>query len=441
MAYSRRQILKMSSALALVSTNIFSQKKSFASNKPFTSISFPQNLSTYSLAQDEEFWKKVSKNFHIDSSFINLENGYYGIMPNSVYENYLHNTQRLNQLNSYLLRSTFKNEVELVRDYLAQTLGVLKEEIALTRGGTEALQNLIVNYNKLEPRDQVLYANLDYYSCQYAFDWLQDRKKVELVKINIPEPAEKQAVLDVYSQAFEDYPRLKLILLTHLNNRTGLVLPVHEIVTMAKQRGIDTIVDAAHSWGQLNFNANELNAEFVGFSLHKWLNAPLGVGCLYIKKNRLEDIDPYLGDKAFASTDIRSRVHSGTLNAASLLTIPAALDFHLKLGPQVKEERLRYLRNYWVSKVSSIDAIQILTPNNPEMHAGISSFRIRGRTSQIENENIVKYLFEKHGVFTTQRGGLQKGDCVRVTPALFTSTDDMDKFVKALTDVATLFAI
>jgi isopenicillin-N epimerase len=246
-------------------------------------------------------------------------------------------------------------------------------------------------------------------------------------------------VIDVYAQAMEENPRLKLFLLTHLNNRTGLVLPVREIIEIARKNGVDVILDIAHSLGQLDYCIEHLGADFVGMSLHKWMHAPLGLGCLYIKKNRITDIDPCLGDELYSSTDVRARVHSGTKDIAPFLALPSALDFHLSLGLQVKQERLRYLRNHWVSRVSSINSIQILTPNETEMYGAITSFRLKGRTSKQDNEEIVKFLLEKFGVFTVQRGGINMGDCVRVTPALFTSIDDVEKLVAGISELARRF--
>lgn len=427
-------MLKASTVAMGLSMNLYAQEQ----HSP--QVKSPVKVPPIQLARDEKFWGKVASQFQIDRSFINLENGYYGIMPDPIYQSYLRNTSRVNRLNSYLLRSTYKDELESIRVFLAKVLGVPHDEVALTRGGTEALQNLISGYNRLEPGDQVLYADLDYYSCQYAFNWLEKRRGVSLIRINIPEPADRKSVLNAYSQALKDNPRLKLLLVTHLNNRTGLVLPVAEIADMARQSGVDVIVDAAHSWGQLDFNIEDLHADFVGLSLHKWIHAPLGIGCLYIRKNRMKDIDPCFGDQVYESSDVRARAHSGTLNIAPFLTLPAALDFHLSLGAQVKQERLRYLRNYWVSRVKGLESIQILTPDQAEMYGGITSFRIRGRGTKLENEILVKYLFEKYGIFTVQRGGVHLGDCVRITPALFTTIADVERLVAALEDAAQRFS-
>jgi selenocysteine lyase/cysteine desulfurase len=431
MDLSRREILKISAVAAIG----YSMKLGAQDQIPKPNQS-PTDISPYQLARDEKFWKRIAIDFDVDSSFINLENGYYGLMPAPIYEKYLYNTQRLNRSNSFYLRKTFKTELESAREYLAKVLRVPVDEIAFTRGGTEALQNLISGFNKLNPGDQVLYADLDYYSCQYVFNSFVKKRGVSLVKINIPEPANKSNVIDTYAQALEDHPSLKLILLTHINNRTGLVLPVKEIVDLARQKGVDVIVDAAHSWGQLDFCIDDLNADFVILSLHKWIHAPLGLGCMYVRKNRLKDIDRCLGDELFSENDIRSRVHSGTMNVAPVLTLPSALDYHLSIGAQAKQERLRYLRDHWVSRVSALESIEILTPNQTEMYGGITSFRFKGRTTKTQNDETVDYLFNKHRIFTVQRGGIYKGDCVRVTPALFTGIDDVEKLAIALTELA-----
>ncbi|MGV9302057.1 aminotransferase class V-fold PLP-dependent enzyme [Nonomuraea sp. NPDC003727] len=396
----------------------------------------PDEVTPEALARDDRFWGAVARQFRVDPDYVNLENGYYGIMPEPVRRAYHSNVDHLNEHNSHLLRTEYKPRADLVRDRIAALLGASREEIALTRGGTEALQNLVSGYNRLRPGDTVMYADLDYHSGQYAMNWLRERRRVSLAKIVIPEPATRQAVLDTYERALRDHPGLKLLLLSHMNNRTGLVTPVREIVTMARQAGVDVIVDAAHSWGQLDFTIADLDADFAVFSLHKWMSAPLGSGFLYIRKHRLPDMDRLYADETFPATDIRSRVHSGTMNVAPILTVDAALDFHESLGAAVKQARLRHLRERWVNQVKDIANLEILTPEEPEMYGTITAFRISGRTSQADNVAITDTLMKTHRIFTVQRGGVTRGDCVRVTPALFTSTDDVDRLAAALRDIA-----
>jgi isopenicillin-N epimerase len=221
-----------------------------------------------------------------------------------------------------------------------------------------------------------------------------------------------------------------------MNNRTGLVVPVRELVAMARERGIDVIVDSAHSWGHLDFTMADLGADFAGFSLHKWMGVPLGAGFVYIRESRLADIDVAFRDESFPRDDIRSRVHTGTLDVAPVLTTGAALDFHDALGAAAKQARLRFLRDRWVGQVLDIGNLEILTPEEPAMYGTITAFRITGRTSEAENVAITKDLMKRYRIFTVHRGGLVGGGCVRVTPALFTTRDDVDLLAVAVRDIA-----
>ncbi|GLW07193.1 isopenicillin-N epimerase [Microtetraspora sp. NBRC 13810] len=388
------------------------------------------------LAADEAHWRAVAARFQVSPDFVNLENGYYGVMPEPVRLAHQRNADRLNLLNSHLLRTAYKEQADQVRRRIAGILGVAAEEIALTRGGTEALQLLIAGYARLRPDDVIMYSDLDYHSMQYAMNWLRGRRGVRVERLVIPEPATRQAVLDAYARAFAAQPRLRLLLLSHLNNRTGLVVPVREIVAMARERGADVIVDSAHSWGHLDFTMADLNADFAGFSLHKWMGAPLGAGFLYIRRERLADIEPAFADETYPHDDIRSRVHSGTMDVAPFLTVDAALDFHQSLGAAAKQARLRFLRDRWVHQVLDLPNVQILTPEDPAMYGTITAFRLAGHTTEAANVAITDLLMERHRIFTVRRGGPVRGDCVRVTPALFTSRDDVDLLARALRDLA-----
>jgi selenocysteine lyase/cysteine desulfurase len=201
---------------------------------------------------------------------------------------------------------------------------------------------------------------------------------------------------------------------------------------MARAKEIDTIVDAAHSWGQLDFKVGDLDADFVGFNLHKWIGAPLGVGFLYIRKDRLADIDRDMGDEDFLETDIRSRVHTGTVNFATVLTVPAALTLHQEIGAAAKQARLRYLRDYWVSRVRTFKGLEILTPDEAGLYGAITSFRLAGKTSKADNDALVAKLRDDYKVLTVRRAGVAKGQCIRVTPALYTEEADLDRLVEAL---------
>lgn len=385
------------------------------------------------IARNEPFWRTVAGQFRVSPDFVNLENGYFGSMPEPVRLAYHAHADRLNAENSRLLRTRYRQSADEIAARVAALLGVTKEEIAFTRGGTEALQNLITGYRKLTPGDAVMYADLDFHTGQSALNWLAARHGARVERLAVPEPATRQAVLDAYEAALARTPRLKLLLLSHLNNITGLVAPVREIVAMARAKGVDVIVDAAHSWGHLDFTLPALDADFAVFSLHKWMGAPLGSGFLYIREDRLPDIDPVFGDET-QRADIRSRVHSGTMDVAPILSVGAALDFHETLGAPVKEARLRHLRDRWVHQVGDLP-VEILTPDDPSMYAGMTAFRLPGRTTEAGSTAVVDHLYDRHRIFTVRRGGLAKGDCVRVTPALFTAAADVDRLAAALREL------
>lgn len=433
MPFSRRKIIKTGAGVLGAST-------SWAITDAGSMYPKPQHVSSQDLAQREDYWEKVAEDFKVDPRFINLENGYYGIMPQPIYQEYLNQTLKLNKQNSYFLRTDYKPLLERTRKRLAQIIGAQDDEVALTRGGTEALQNLITGYNTLRQGEAILYSNLDYYSCRFAMEWLRKRHKVKLIEVTIPEPANMQNIIDTYEQAFQANPHIIMVLLTHINNRTGLVLPVKQLIELAREYQVECIVDAAHSWGQIDFRVNDLGADYIGFSLHKWIHAPLGLGALYIRKAKLSNIDVFFGDKLYPHDDIRSRVHSGTKNVAAFMTIDRALDYHLQLGSTAKECRLRYLRDRWVGAVAQLPGIEILTPEDPRLYAGITSFRVKSCTSYEQNKKIAKYLKEAHNIFTVARKGPAKGACVRVTPGLFTLPEHVDRLSLALSHVLKKFS-
>ena len=388
--------------------------------------------SAAAIAADKAYWTAVKGLYAVTPDVVNLENGFWGIMAEPVRREFIRQSDMVNYQNTYYARLRSGADFEAVRAKVAEAVGAAPEEIALTRGATEALQLLIAGYNKLKPGDSVLYSDLDYDSMQYAMNALKARRGVDVVKFDVPEPATRQAVLDAYARALEANPKAKLLLLTHISHRTGLVMPIAEIARMAKAKGIDTIVDAAHSWGQIDFRVSDLESDFVGFNLHKWIGAPIGVGFLFIKKDRLTDIDRDLGDEDFPETDIRSRVHTGTVNFATVLTVPAAVALHQQIGAAPKQARLRYLRDYWVSRVRGFKDIEILTPDEPGLYGAITSFRLAGKTSKADNDATVAKLRDEHKVLTVRRAGVAKGQCIRVTPALYTEEADLDRLVEAL---------
>lgn len=384
---------------------------------------------------DEDFWNFVRSQYDVTGEVTNLEAGYWGIMSIPVTQAYIKNTHFVNQNSSFYVRRQYNEDYNKIISRIAAKLGVDEDEIVLTRNASEAMSSLINGYNKLEPGDTVIYADQDYGSMQSEMRYLKKYRGVDVVDIAIPEPASYEAVIDAYKNALDQNPKCKMILLTHVSNRTGIITPVREIADICKARGVDVLLDAAHSWGQFDFDLHDLGVDFIGFNMHKWMGVPLGVGLLYIRKNRVLDIDPLRGEAGPDNDNIRTRIHTGTVNFASVLTVPDALDFRENIGQKNIENRLRSLRNQWVSKVLNNQDVEILTPEDPRMYAAITSFRIKGKTSYPENAELMNLLHEKYGIFTVAIGGLANGGGIRISPSLYNSREDMDKLAAAINDI------
>ncbi|MEV0453837.1 aminotransferase class V-fold PLP-dependent enzyme [Catellatospora methionotrophica] len=439
MKLSRRHAL---SSLALTATAAtLPASRAAARHGDYTEpLIAPAGIAAQTLARDEGFWAKVAGQFTVSPDFINLENGYYGIMPSPVYAEYQRQSRRLNETHSYLLRGAWKSsEHDHARARVAEAAAVAPEEVALTRCGTEALQNLIAGYNRLRPGEAVMYCTLDYHSAIYAMNWLKERRGAEVIKFELPEPHTRQSIIDEYARQLQLHPNVKLLLLTHMNNRTGLIHPVTELTALARRHGADVILDAGHSFGQMDFRLPDLGADFVACCLHKWTHAPLGTGFLYIRANRLADIDMCYYDETFPPDNIRSRVHSGTTDIAPFLALPAAMDLHHAIGVVSKQARLQYLRDRWVHQTRQLENIEILTPDDPTMYGAITGFRVKGHTTKEANEAIVQYLLSTHRIFTVRKAGSPAGECIRITPALYTSLDEIDRLTEAIHDLARKF--
>ena len=382
-------------------------------------------------AAPADYWERIARQYDVTQEVIQLEHGNWGMMARPVLAAYRAKVDRVNRDTSYYARRTMVGDLEAARAALAEAMGVGIDEITFTRNATEAMKTLILQYNRLKPGDAVVYADLDYDSMLTSMQSLASRRGVRLIKIALPEPATRQSLIDAYKAAFDANPSVRMALVTHLSHRTGLVLPVAEIATMARERGIDTLVDAAHSVGQLDFKLPDLKSDFVGINLHKWIGAPLGVGALYIRRDRISAIDADPAENP-ASTDISARCHTGTVDYAAQLTVPNALAFQAAIGGARREARLRALRDRWVHAVRDLPQVQVMTPEDPALYGAITSFRLRERVTHDENVALAKTLLDKHRIFTVHRDGLASGSCVRVTPALATRMSDVDALAIAI---------
>jgi selenocysteine lyase/cysteine desulfurase len=382
-------------------------------------------------ARDEQFWQTIAGRYDVESGPINLENGYFGRMTREVMEDYRRNIDYVNRSNSVYVRRQFDtHDSAMIHAELAQLLQVSAEEIAITRCASESLQSLIRNYNQLQPGDQVLICDLDYISVQSAMRWLAKSRGVEVIEISHVHPPTYESLLNSYQQAFEQYPRLKLMALTHVTHRTGLVMPVQAIASLAKEHGVDVILDGAHALGQLDFKLDELGVAFAGYNLQKWIGAPLSLGFIYVARDRISAIDPDMGDTRYASDDILSLVPYGTPNIPAWMTLPKVFEEHAAMGGSAsKGARLSYLRDLWVKPSRALEHVEILTPDDPRLYCGITALRF---TRHEDQQKMVDRLLKDYNLFTVARQGAACGPCIRITPGFSTSAADMGLLVEAL---------
>jgi len=386
-------------------------------------------------ARDESFWRTFADRYDVQPGPINLENGYFGRMSRTVVEEYQRNIELINRSNSVYVRQRFEASDGLkIRARVAGLIDVPADAVALTRNASDGLQSLIRNYNRLQPGDQVLVCDLEYDTVKGAMRWLARHRGVEVIEIEHRHPASFDSLLTAYREAFVRYPRLKLMALTHVTHRTGLVMPVKAIAAAAREHGVDVILDGAHALGQLAFDLEELGIAFAAYNLHKWIGAPLTLGFLYIAPERLSDIDPDMGEMHFPITDIRARTPYSTPNIPALLTLPLVLEEHGAMGgAAAKGARLNYLRNLWVRAARELSGIEVLTPDDPRLCCGIASMRF---TAHNDQQSMVERLLNDYNLFTVVRSGAACGPCIRITPGLTTTAADMAQLITALTELS-----
>ncbi|SDZ42483.1 aminotransferase class V-fold PLP-dependent enzyme [Pseudomonas salomonii] len=386
-------------------------------------------------ADNERHWHAVAQRYELEPGPINLENGYFGRMSRAVQAQYLEHVAFINRSNSLYVRQRFEQGENVeIRRQLAGLIDADPDAIAFTRNATEALQSLIRNYNGLRPGDQVLISDLEYDTVKGAMRWLASVRGVEVVELAHAHPAGFDSLVQTYRDAFAQYPRLKLMALTHVTHRTGLVMPVEAIAKAAREHGVDVILDGAHALGQIEFNLAELGIQFAGFNLHKWIGAPLTLGFLYIAPERLADIDPDMGEFHYPASDVRARTSYSTPNFPALMTLPLVLEEHRNLGGSAaKGARVNYLRDRWVSQVRGLPGIEVLTPDDPRLYCAITAFKFTGR----DQHEMADRLLKEYDLFTTTRTGAAFGTCIRVTPGLVTSAADIDVLVNAIIKLST----
>ncbi len=387
------------------------------------------HLSPAVAAEQEDFWFHVQQAFSTTRGIINLNNGGVSPQPKIVQEAMVRYNEFSNEAPAYTMWNILGPRRETIRSMLAELAGASPEEIAIVRNTTEALETVIFGLD-LKRGDEVLVTDQEYPSMMRAWRQRQKRDGIAIKAVSIPTPPSN---LSQITEAVEKgiTSKTRVIMISHIIYLTGQITPVREICDLAHSRGIEVIVDAAHSFAHLDYKIPDLHCDYLGASLHKWLCAPFGTGILWVKRDKIEKLWPLFAPEDPHSPDIRKFEALGTRSFPTELAIGEAIHFHNGIGSKRKEERLRFLKNYWAERVSQFPNVKVITSLQPEQSCGLAVFSIEG----IEPGKICDHLMNKYKIYTTPivherfRG-------VRVTPHIYTRLEELDCFIDIVGKIA-----
>ncbi|MBT5872515.1 MAG: aminotransferase class V-fold PLP-dependent enzyme [Candidatus Latescibacteria bacterium] len=423
----RRRFLKTAGGAAAVSGLLASTGFPAAE----AAVASAAGMTPFDSARDESLWGAAQQAFSMNRSLINLDNAWTCPSPRVVTEAVVRYIWNQEEVPAQQWINDFEDRVETVRISLGRQLDCDPQELAIVRNATEALKTVLYGV-PLKAGDEVLTTNHDYSSLVSVIRHREIRDGIKLVRAEVPAPAES---MDQLVSAFEEAitPRTKLILVSHIAYLTGQIFPVKRICEMAHQRDIEVVVDAAHSFAHLDYTMSDLQGDYFGTSLHKWMLAPKGTGLLYIPKDKIEKINPLMsGPSRRRGRSIRKYESVGTQSMAPMLAIGEAITFHRAIGGKVKEERMRYLKLYWAERLNKLSNIQLYTSLDPEMSCGFTTVGIRG----VHPEALRDYLWEQHYIQTARidRGEDLQG--LRTSPNLYTTLPELDYFCEVMEEVA-----
>jgi selenocysteine lyase/cysteine desulfurase len=417
---NKRSFLK---GLALVGIG-----SSFKSDSLQTLIKSMENKSALELATDEEYWEAIRGHYFLNPNYINLESGYYNILPKPILEKFVEHVREVNYQGAYYMRTVqFDNKKNMVAK-VASIAGCSVDELILTRNTTESLDMIIGGF-PWQIGDEAIMAEQDYGSMLEMFK--QSAKRFGIVNkvVSIPNhPQSDEEIVQMYENAISS--KTKLLMIPQMVNITGQILPVQKICDMAHSKGVEVMVDGAHAFAQIQFNIPDLHCDYYGASLHKWLSVPLGVGILYVRKEKIKKIWPLIAENDSLESIARLN-HIGTHPVHTDLAIADAVEYYQKLGPDKKEARLRYLQQYWTSKVRDIGKIIVNTPKQPERSCAIANVGIEG----MKPGTLAETLLKKYQIYTVAIDGANVHGC-RITPNVFTLTKELDVLINALKEMS-----
>ena len=377
------------------------------------------------LADDEDFWREIQAAFDVDRSVVNLNNGGVCPSPRVVQEALRRYLEYSNQAPVYTMWRILEPQIEGVRQRLARAFGCDPEEMAITRNASEALEIAQLGL-QLRRGDEVLTTDQDYPRMLTTWEQRARREGITIQKISFPTPPPSmQDLVDRFAAAIT--PRTRVIHFCHITNLTGQIFPVKQICQLARSRGLEAIVDGAHAFAHFPFTHADLDCDYYGTSLHKWLLAPIGTGFLYVRREKIERLWPMMPAPESMNANIRKFEEIGTHPAANHNAIAEALTFHQGIGPERKAERLRYLRDRFMRRLEGKPGVKLNTSFDPAMSCGLANIGIEG----VDPAKLTERLWSAHRIIVTP---IPHPACtgIRVTPNVYTTLEEIDRFSEAM---------
>lgn len=380
------------------------------------------------VARNEDYWREIQTAFTVDRSLVNLNNGGVSPAPRFAQDAVKRHLDFSNNIPAYSMWRVLDPQLEGVRRRLAREWKVDSEEIAMTRNASEGLQTCQFGID-LAPGDEVVATDQDYPRMLNTFRQRERREGIVLRTFPIPTPAEDPAeIVRLYEEHLTD--RTRIILVSHMINLTGQILPVKEIVALGRSRGIPVIVDGAHALAHFDFTLAELDCDYYASSLHKWLFAPIGTGLLYVRRDRIAGLWPLMAATEAQTDDIRKFEQIGTHSSAAHLAVAEALTFSQGIGAKRKEARLKYLRDRWAQRLLASGRVRLNTSLAPGLACGIANVHVDG----VSTSELQTHLWKNHKIYTIAIKH-RDADGLRVSPSVYTTLEEIDRFTEAVEDV------
>ena len=378
---------------------------------------------------EDKLWKTVRSHYTLKEEYINLESGYYNIIPNPILEHFINHVKHVNIEGSFYMRKDLNKNKDRVTSELANLVGSSPDQIAITRNATESL-DLVISGFPWKKGDEAIYAKQDYGTMKEMFEQISNRYGVVNKVISVPNhPKNDEEIVSLYESQITS--KTKLIMVCHMINITGQILPIKKICEMAHNYGVEVMVDGAHCVGHFDFSIDDFNCDYYGSSLHKWLATPLGAGLLYVNKSKTHKIWPLLANGNTNKSDIKRLNHIGTHPVHTDLAISNSIDYLKWIGMERKEKRMRFLQRYWSDKLRNVNNVIVNTPIDIDRSCGIGNVGLTNMSpSKMED-----LLFEKYKIFTVAIDYANVKGC-RISPNIFTTTKELDSFVDAVKELS-----